>query len=61
MLERCPTCGKTIGTLMESHPNKPGLIEILSSDRNEPQRIVVIAALCLLAVLAIVATELIFR
>ena len=30
MLDRCPTCGKTTGTLMEVHPDKPGLIEILS-------------------------------
>src|ERR1700761_3868995 len=26
MLDRCPTCGKTIGTLMESHPDKPGVM-----------------------------------
>jgi hypothetical protein len=47
--------------MMESHPDKPGLIEILSSDRNDSQRVMVMTALCVLAVLAIVATELLFR
>jgi hypothetical protein len=61
MLERCPTCGKTIGTTMESHPDKPGLIEILSSDGNHAHRIVLTVALCVIAVLAIVATEMLFR
>ena len=61
MLDRCPTCGKTIGTLMESHPDKPGLIQILSGEANEGQRIVLTIALCLLFVLAVVATEAIFR
>jgi hypothetical protein len=61
MLERCPTCGKTVGTLMESHPDKPGLVEILSGKSTEPHRIAVIVALCLIAALAIVATEALFR
>ncbi len=57
MLERCPTCGKTIGTLMESHPDKPGIIEILSGRSTEGHRIAVTLALCLLVALAIVATQ----
>jgi hypothetical protein len=61
MLDRCPTCGKTIGTLMESHPDKPGLIEIMSGETTNAHRIIVTIALCLLATLAIVATEVLFR
>lgn len=61
MLERCPTCGKTTGTLMESHPDRPGLIEILSGQASEAQRILVTIALCLVVTLAIVATEALFR
>lgn len=60
MLDRCPTCGKTIGTLMESHPDKPGVIEILSGEAARP-RIVLTLALCVLLVLAAVATEAMFR
>lgn len=61
MLERCPTCGKTTGTLMESHPDRPGLIEILSGGTTEFQRIAVTIALCIVVVLAIVATEALFH
>jgi hypothetical protein len=61
MLERCPTCGKTIGTLMESHPDKPGVIEILSGETSDAQRIAVTIALCVIVALAIVATEVLFR
>jgi hypothetical protein len=61
MLERCPTCGKTTGTLMESHPDRPGLIQILSGEANEAQRIFVTIALCIVVVLAIVATEALFH
>jgi hypothetical protein len=61
MLERCPTCGKTIGTLMESHPDKPGLIELLRGEGTEAQRIVLTIAVCLLFALALVATEALFR
>jgi hypothetical protein len=61
MLERCPTCGKTIGTLMESHPDKPGVMEILSGGTNEAQRILLTIALCVLVVLAAVATEALIR
>lgn len=28
MLDRCPTCGKTVGTLMESRPDTPGLVDL---------------------------------
>jgi hypothetical protein len=60
MLDRCPTCGKTTGTLMESHPDKPGILEILSGSV-ESSRIMLTVALCVLVTLAIVATEAIFR
>jgi hypothetical protein len=60
MLERCPTCGKTIGTVMETHPDQPGLMEILSGDSTEAQRIIVTVALCILVALAIVATQALF-
>lgn len=61
MLERCPTCGKTIGTLMESHPDRPGLFQILSGQTNEAQRIVLTIAICVLVTLAIVAAEALLR
>lgn len=61
MLDRCPTCGKTIGTLMESHPDKPGLVEILSGAINETYRITLTIAVCVLVTLAIVATEALFH
>ncbi|MFZ0972415.1 MAG: hypothetical protein WAN22_09325 [Solirubrobacteraceae bacterium] len=57
MLERCPTCGKTTGTLMETHPDRPGLMQILSGENGEAQRIIVTIALCIVVALAIVATE----
>ena len=57
MLERCPPCGKTMGTLMESDPDKPGLIEILAGETNQGARIALTIALFLLLVLAAVATE----
>jgi hypothetical protein len=57
MLERCPTCGKTIGTLMEPDPEKPGLIEILAGETHQGARIALTVALCLLLVLAPVATD----
>jgi hypothetical protein len=61
MLERCPTCGKTIGTMMESHPDKPGVIDILSGKRGDAHKIILTIAFCMIAVLAIVATEMLFR
>jgi hypothetical protein len=61
MLERCPTCGKTIGTLMESHPDKPDVIEILSGETSDAHRIAVTIALCVIVALAIVTTEVLFR
>jgi hypothetical protein len=61
MLDRCPTCGKTIGTLMEAHPDQPGLVQILSGESTEASRIFVTIALCVIVSLAIVATEALFR
>jgi hypothetical protein len=46
MLDRCPTCGKTIGTLMESHPDKPSVIEILSRDAAGPRIVLILALAC---------------
>ena len=45
MLDRCPTCGKTTGTLMESHPDRPGLLQILRGESTEAYRIMVTIAL----------------
>jgi hypothetical protein len=61
MLDRCPTCGKTTGTLMEVHPDKPGPIEILSGGAGEFMRILLTVAVCLLFVLIVVGAEAIFR
>lgn len=61
MLDRCPTCGKTTGTLMESHPDKPGLIEILSGQAGEFMRILLTVAVCALFVLLVVGAETLFR
>ena len=60
MLDRCPTCGKTTGTLMEAHPDRPGLMGILRGDSTEAHRIAVTIALCIVVALAIVATEALF-
>ena len=61
MLDRCPTGGKTTGTLMEVHPDKPGLIEILSGGAGDFMRILVTIAVCLLFVLLVVGAEAILR
>jgi hypothetical protein len=59
-LDRCPTCGKTIGTLMETHPDRPGMMQILAGESGEAPRILLTIALCVLVVLAIVGTEALF-
>jgi hypothetical protein len=46
---------------MEAHPDRPGLMQILSGETNDAQRIIVTIALCIVVVLAIVATEALFR
>ena len=61
MLDRCPTCGKTTGTLMETHPDRPGLFEILRGESTEAHRIMVTIALCVIVTLAIVGAEAVFR
>jgi hypothetical protein len=61
MLDRCPTCGKTTGTLMETHADRPGLMQILMGETNETHRIMVTIALCVIVTLIIVATEAVFR
>ena len=61
MLDRCPTCGKTTGTLMESRADQPGLMEILRGESGEAHRIVVTIALCVIVSLAIVATQAVFH
>ena len=60
MLDRCPTCGKTTGTLMEARPDQPGLFQILRGESTEAHRIIVTVALCVIVSLAIVATEALF-
>jgi hypothetical protein len=60
MLDRCPTCGKTTGTLMEVHPDRPGLIQILTGESTETHRIFVTIALCVIVTLAIVGAEAVF-
>jgi hypothetical protein len=60
MLDRCPTCGKTTGTLMETHADRPGLMQILQGESGEAHRIIVTVALCIVVALAIVATESLF-
>jgi hypothetical protein len=61
MLDQCPTCGKTTGTLMELHPDRPGLIQILMGESTEAYRIMVTVALCVIVTLAIVGAEAVFR
>jgi hypothetical protein len=61
MLDRCPTCGKATGTLMETHADQPGLFETLSGESTEAHRIFVTIALCVIVSLAIVGTEALFR
>ena len=48
-------------TLMESDPDKLGLIEILAGETHQGARIALTVALCLLLVLAAVATEAVLR
>ena len=60
MLDRCPTCGKTTGTLMETHADRPGLLQILTGESGEAHRIMVTVALCIIVTLIIVATEAVF-
>ena len=60
MLDRCPTCGRTTGTLMEMHPDKPGLIEMLTDEHNLTRRVLVTLAVCVLVVLAVAATATLF-
>ena len=46
---------------MESDPDKPCLIEILAGEADQGARIALTVALCLLLVLAAVATEAVLR
>ena len=61
MHDRCPTCGKSIGTTMETHPDRSGLIELLSGSTRPALRIALTLALLVLLTLAIVATKAVFR
>jgi hypothetical protein len=64
MLDRCPTCGKTTGTLMESHPGNPGLLDLwrawIEGQRDPTILLAVFGSLILLALLA-VGTETLLR
>lgn len=46
---------------METHPDRPGLMQILQGESTEAHRIAVIIAVCLIVSLAIVATEALLR
>jgi hypothetical protein len=46
---------------MESHPDQPGLMDILAGRSTEVSRILLTIAVCVLFVLALVATEALFR
>jgi hypothetical protein len=46
---------------MESHPDRPGLMQILMGESTEAYRIMVTVAVCVIVALAIVATEAVFR
>ena len=61
MLERCPTCEKAIGTLMESDPDKPGLIEIVAGETHQGCTDRSHRRLRLLLVFAAVATDAVLR
>lgn len=57
MRETCPTCGKTTGTLMEVHPDAPGLLDYVrefASDDPSLRSLGVVAAVVLLAFLIVV-------
>jgi hypothetical protein len=45
---------------METHPDRPGLLGILTGESTEAHRIMVTIALCVVVALAIVATEALF-
>lgn len=46
---------------METHADRPGLLQILMGESNEAHRIMVTIALCVIVSLVIVATEAVFR
>ena len=52
-IDRCPTCGRSTGTLMQQHPDAPGLLESLRGEGGELRRVLVTIALCVLVVLLI--------
>ncbi|HUA45396.1 MAG TPA: hypothetical protein VMA77_09235 [Solirubrobacteraceae bacterium] len=45
---------------MEMHPDRPGLIQILTGESTETHRIFVTIALCVIVTLAIVGAEAVF-
>jgi hypothetical protein len=57
MHDRCPTCGKPTGYLLETNPDAPGVIENLRGEAGEARRVLVMIAVCLIVVLAITATR----
>lgn len=59
-LGRCPHCGRATGTLMQSHPDAPGLMAILRGHEGPIKRWVMTLALTLLAIPAVTATDLLF-
>ncbi len=63
MLDRRPTCGKTIGTPMESHSDTPGLVDLwrawIEGQRDAMTLLAVFGSRILLALLAVDAEALV--
>lgn len=57
VIDPCPTCGKSRGYLMESHPSKPGLGGLLRGEGEDPPmvRVAWLAALVVVFASALVA------
>jgi hypothetical protein len=64
MLDRCPTCGKTVGTLMESHPDTPGLVDLWRAwfeGQRDTMTVLAVAGSMLLLTLLVIGAEALFR
>ena len=60
MTDRCPECGRPLGTVMETHPDRPGLLGSLRGEGGEPWRVFVLVGVCVIVVLAATATKVVF-
>lgn len=52
-MKTCPTCGRSLGHLMTTHPEAPGLLDSLRGEGGERRRVLVTIALCVLVVLVV--------